>query len=137
MRPRPILFFARFALLLTDTITALAQKPELITQSGHSKAVNKVIFSPDGKTLASASDAFTIKLWDVNTGVELRTIMPSAGEYVTSIAFSPDGKTLASGSFIEGKEGASGVIKLWDVGTGAELRKIEEPCRDILFSPDG
>ncbi|MEH1867069.1 MAG: WD40 repeat domain-containing protein, partial [Nostoc sp.] len=39
---------------------------EISTLSGHSNYVNSVVFSPDGKTLASASDDKTIKLWNLN-----------------------------------------------------------------------
>jgi len=49
-----------------------------------------VAFSPDGTLLASGSEASTIKLWDVTTGVELRTLGGHAAA-VTSVAFSPDG----------------------------------------------
>src|SRR5690349_8158108 len=65
--------------------------------------VRSVAFSPDGKTLASASSAKkgtsddTIKLWDVQTGKEQATLKGHTGN-VWSVAFSPDGKTLASAS---------------------------------------
>ncbi|MHC5719941.1 MAG: WD40 repeat domain-containing protein, partial [Nostoc sp.] len=40
----------------------------------HSHAVNSVVFSPDGKTLASASADNTIKLWNRETGKEISTL---------------------------------------------------------------
>src|SRR5437660_5696823 len=45
-----------------------------VVQTGHSSSVFSVAFSPDGKTLASGSLDFTVKLWDVSTGKEQRTL---------------------------------------------------------------
>ncbi|MEH2407992.1 MAG: ribosome assembly protein 4, partial [Nostoc sp.] len=58
--------------------------------------VNSVVFSPDGKRLASASGDNTIKLWDAATGKPLQTL--SGRDLVNSVVFSPDGKRLASAS---------------------------------------
>ena len=88
------------------------------TLQGHTAAVVSVAFSPDGKTLASASYDGTLRLWEMATGKERAAL----GEYtgcVGCVAFSPDGKTLASGII------GSPVpfpdlnnVKLWDVATG-------------------
>ncbi len=96
-----------------------AQEPKLrATLKGHTNAVVAVAFSPDSKTLASASYDGTLKLWDMTTGKERATL----GEYkgcLGCVAFSPDGKTLASGAI-----GSPGYfpdlknVKLWDVATG-------------------
>src|ERR1700716_2167750 len=42
--------------------------------TGHSNVVTSVAFSPDGRAALSASTDSTLKLWDVATGKELRTI---------------------------------------------------------------
>ena len=46
-------------------------------------------FSPDGKTLASASSDNTVRLWDVATGRCLAVLLPLPEGWV---AFSPDGR---------------------------------------------
>ncbi|MEH1943541.1 MAG: serine/threonine-protein kinase [Nostoc sp.] len=104
--------------------------------SGHSNMVHSVAFSPissklsyqgesgksagiadrNWKILASGSWDNTIKLWDVNTGKEIRTLVGHAN-WVNSVAFSPDGQFLASGS-------ADCTIKLWDVNTGIEIQTL-------------
>ncbi|MDZ8223748.1 eIF2A-related protein [Nostoc sp. ChiVER01] len=68
--------------------------------------LTNIVFSPNKKTFALASEDKTIKLWD-SQGHLLRTLIGhEAG--VKSIAFSPDGYTLASGS-------ADNKIILWDI----------------------
>src|SRR5256885_43230 len=107
-------------LLLVAPATTLAQKPELVVQTGHSGIVTSVAFSADGKTLASGSTEDNIQLWDVSNGRELRTLRgrdDAPIDSVNSVAFSPDGKTLASGSWY-------GMIELWDVTSGKELRSL-------------
>jgi WD40 repeat protein len=49
--------------------------------------------SPDGKMLATASVAERLKLWDLATGKERRTLAAPAGP-VASLAFAPDSKGL-------------------------------------------
>ncbi|QLE49645.1 protein kinase [Nostoc sp. C057] len=118
--------------------------------SGHSSMVNSVAFSPissnfsyqgdSGKSggvtdlnrgiLASGSWDNTIKLWDVNTGKEIRTLTGHTN-WVNSVAFSPDGKFLVSGS-------ADCTIKLWQVNTGIEIQTLtghSDSVSSIAYSP--
>lgn len=65
------------------------------TLEGHSSSVRAVAFSPDGTTLASASDDQTIQLWNTATGAHRQTLEGHSGS-VRAVAFSPEGNTLAS-----------------------------------------
>ncbi len=120
-------------LSIVVSVTAFAQKPELVVQTGHANSIQFVAFSHDGKTLASASlNDKTIKLWHVSTGRELRALTGHS-EGVNTVAFSPDDRILASGSHDK-------TIKFWEVATGRELRALSaQPFRvtSIAFSPDG
>lgn len=72
-------------LLIIKAVPSFAQKPELVVQTGHSDDVMSIAFSPDGKILASGSSDGTIKLWDVATGKEIRTLKTDiSGGFVQS-----------------------------------------------------
>ncbi|MEA5595078.1 eIF2A-related protein [Rivularia sp. UHCC 0363] len=98
--------------------------------SGHEKVIWAVVFSPDGKTIASASADGTIKLWNRN-GKELNTFKGHNNE-IWAVAFSPDSKTIASAS-------VDGTIKLWNQN-GKELNTLKghsDKVYSVQFSPDG
>ncbi len=64
---------------------------------GHKQWIRSVAFSPDGKTLASASEDSSLKLWNVTTQQELLSVH-SLGLSFTELVFSQDGQWLAAGS---------------------------------------
>jgi WD40 repeat protein len=83
-------------------------------------------FAPDNKSLASAWDDGTVRIWEIPTGKELLKLEVEA----SGLAFSPDGKKLA---IIGGRE-----LGLWDPGTGEEIQKFEgEQGTLVAFSRDG
>ena len=119
-----------FGIRLYDTATY--QEVALLT--GHTAQVYSVAFSPDGRTLASASGDHTILLWDVRTGEHKQTLRGHTAQ-VESVAFSPDGRTLASASY-----GYEGEVRLWDAHTGEHkqtLRGHTAQVESVAFSPDG
>ncbi|BCU11864.1 serine/threonine-protein kinase [Microcystis aeruginosa] len=101
------------------------------TLTGHSYRVNSVVYSPDGRYLASGSLDKTIKIWEVATGKGLRTLTGHSG-VVLSVAYSPDGRYLASGS-------QDKTIKIWEVATGKvrTLTGHSMTVWSVVYSPDG
>ncbi|TVQ02020.1 MAG: WD40 repeat domain-containing protein [Planctomycetaceae bacterium] len=135
-------------MLLASSLSA--QEPKLrATLKGHTSAVVGLAFSPDSKTLASASYDGTLKSWDMTTGKERATLGEHRG-CLGYVAFSPDGKTLATGAI-----GSPiplpdlGDVRLWDVATGKIRTTLKRSTDDLLtgtagqdvhsvtFSPDG
>ena len=115
---------------------------ELLSLKGHSRFVNRVAFSPDGKRLATLAWDDTVKVWDAQTGQEILTLkVRSFGG--GSVAFSPDGKRLASSSSpsVSGSSPLGlGEVKVWDAQTGQELLTLKghtAQVTSVVFSPDG
>jgi hypothetical protein len=67
------------------------------TLSGHRNALEAVVFSPNGRFLASASHDHSARIWDLQTGKQALALTGMAD--VSSVAFSTDGQFFASGSF--------------------------------------
>ncbi len=80
----------------------------------HGRNVHSVAFSDDGQTLLSGSFDGTVRLWDRDTGKELRRFAELLPYGIVRVAFSPDGKTAAALA-------ADSRIRFWEVATGKQL----------------
>jgi WD40 repeat protein len=72
----------------------------------HSRGPYQIAFSPDGNLLASASDDGTLRLWNMGTGVNVKTIQN--GHEAGAVAFSPDSTLIAFSVWGEG-------VQVWAV----------------------
>jgi len=74
--------------------------------TGHSGGVLSLTFSPDDRTLASASHDETVRLWEPVTGSQTMSFTGDSG-YFWSVLFSPDGTKLAAGA-------DKGIVHIWN-----------------------
>jgi WD40 repeat protein len=121
---------AKYLNLVRSQIESVRQGPEVVWS---------LAFSPDGKTLATASVLGTILLWDVQTGkrrLPLHRFNPNGREQdinpAYSVAFSRDGKFLAAGT---GRG-----LTVWDVESGDKVVPLSRPAAtvwSVAFSSDG
>jgi WD40 repeat protein len=111
----------------------VAQGKEARRLEGHTDPVLSVAVSPDGRRALSASGALDWaarqppngdrtgegpwRLWDLQTGKEVRRFPGPSAWWAGCVAFSPNGKRALTG--------CPGRVLLWDVESGRELRPLD------------
>lgn len=108
--------------------------------SGHGKksqfsgyGVSALAFSDDGTALITAGRDGAVKIWDVATAKERRTIAHAYPGWIETLAVTRDGKRLACA-------GQDGIIRHWDITTGEELDASvgnRQRVTGVNVTPDG
>jgi WD40 repeat protein len=122
-----------YALRLWD----LETRTEIRRFEGHTGPVWDCAFSPDGRTILSASSDQTAILWDVATG-EMVHRLERHGDTVMGVDFSPDGTQIVTA-------GRDQSLVLWNVSSGSMIRHClpepgiitSDPYWSVDFNPDG
>ena len=98
---------------------------------------DRLVFSPDGRTIAAPCCDGSIRLFEpAGNGEVDRMKVKSPGQH--AVAFSRDGRTLASADDTSGT--LTVAIHLWDVARRTEIRHLSADSKYVFalaFSPDG
>ena len=97
-----------------------------------SVTVTHVVFSPDGRQLATSCRDGMVRLWDAATGSLIR-VVGRHDSAALAVAYHPDGSQLAS-------SGQDGLVKVWEPATGRLLRVLRchgQAVYCTAYSPDG
>ena len=101
--------------------------------TGHSEAIESLAFSADGKSLVSASDDETARIWEAGTGRPLAELRGHDGT-VYSAVFAPAGKTVVTG-------GQDRTIRTWSTSSDpvrVELPRLDDQrLHDVAFDSTG
>lgn len=99
--------------------------------AGHKLAVWAIAFMPDGERFFASDSSGAVKVWNMETLEEERTLQHST--WLRPLALSPDGTTLAVGR-------GDGSVRLWDTQTWAEKASCDGHKTFtfwLQYSPDG
>ncbi len=105
----------------------------LIELPAHSGPISSLSVTNDGKWVASASDDFTVKLWNRSNGLE--QTLYALETSITAVAVSPGNKYIAVSS-------EDGVTRIWSISSGSQHQQWRAKNPNALpmklaFSADG
>ncbi|MFC1878751.1 AAA family ATPase [Chloroflexota bacterium] len=115
---------------------------DVCTLKGHTDWITNVTVTPDGQHTISGSLDGTLKVWEVTTGREVRTLKvcdmrllneKGIGRLFTSLPVTTDGRYIISGS-------SDDILKVWEFNTGREVNTLKGHTNRITavtLTPDG
>ena len=116
--------------------THAASEHPILQLEGHKNGITCVAFSPDGKSIVSGSEDYTLRIWNIENIESGSLLLEGHEAEVCSVAFSPNGNHVASRSMDD-------TIQLWDIKTGKSILKqhaqgtIQHCATSVSFTPDG
>ncbi|MGA7317211.1 MAG: TIR domain-containing protein [Silvibacterium sp.] len=120
----------------TDGVAMVASLPsaplgdgfcQAIRLVGHNGSINRVVFTPDGRNLITASDDHTARVWETRSGRLLAQLVGHGGP-VRDAVVSSDGKYLATAS-------ADGTARIWQINL--TLPRLTLPGSNAVAAPIG
>lgn len=103
---------------------------------GHKKAVQSLMFSSDGRLLASGGDGREVMIWDVENGgcIRILPVLETDNGWVNRVCFSPRGDLLASDCRFNTKGYWEWRVFIWDVTNGELTCSLERFASPIFIS---
>lgn len=112
-----------------------AQQADVVLTIGHTDQINCLDFNPEGNLLASGGNDNLVKIWDLASGKELRTLTGNDGRLV-KVSFAP--------FVINDKQVVAGLnyndqLNVWDVKSGVNISSFaaQATCESFDFCLDG
>ena len=104
----------------------------LVAIPGQTSRIRDVVFAPDGKRVVLKTDRNALKIWNIVSDKEVRTLVPFKTR-IDRAYFSSDGGRLVAND-------AKGNVKILDTASGETLRTLAGNTmrnNDMYLSPDG
>lgn len=115
-----------------EPATAGGPTPVLVAEVGHSGPVRAVAISRDGRWVLTASDDGSARLWQADSGKEVRRFEGYDGG-VSAVDFDPAGGRVLTA-------GTDSAARLWDMATGRVVKTLlghTGPLTSAAWSPSG
>jgi len=93
-----------------------------VTLVGHEGEINEVRFTPSGDLALSCSKDYTVRVWDLHSGKEVRCLRGHASG-IRCLDVSADGKYAASGGSGYPGDEKDRTIRIWEISTGSEVAR--------------